>query len=91
MTKYANPEWYDREDTGGISLDRCVLDLFGMKLDKSNRATFEWDGEGALTTEQQVYAGLDTQALLEVYHAAWTFLHAKELELGYLIPDDCTG
>ncbi|KAJ7143165.1 hypothetical protein C8R43DRAFT_1130951 [Mycena crocata] len=90
MVKYADAERYGKEDAAGISLERCVKDVLGFKLDKSNRATFVWDGEEEADEKQRLFvdAGLDAQASLEVYDRVRVSLRHKELSLGRLIPDD---
>ncbi|KAJ7168108.1 ribonuclease H-like domain-containing protein [Mycena crocata] len=90
MAKYADAEKYADEDAAGISLERCVKDVLGFKLDKSNRATFVWDGEQEASEAQKLFvdAGLDGQASLEVYNRVRVSLRHRELQLGRLVPDD---
>ncbi|KAJ7156830.1 ribonuclease H-like domain-containing protein [Mycena crocata] len=43
MVKLADAEKYSEEDFSGIGLERCVRDVLGYQLDKSNTLTLKWD------------------------------------------------
>ncbi|KAJ7429287.1 ribonuclease H-like domain-containing protein [Mycena galericulata] len=64
MAKYGDPERYREEDAQGLSLERCVKDILGCKIDKTHRTTWRWDQN--LSPAHLTYAGLDAQASLEV-------------------------
>ncbi|KAJ7474496.1 hypothetical protein B0H11DRAFT_2236181 [Mycena galericulata] len=68
MTKLAHPENYANEDSGPLGLDRCVMDHFGLELDKTSQKALQWDG--TITPKHIEYAGLDAQASLAVFQEA---------------------
>jgi hypothetical protein len=44
MIKFCNPEGYLSQDQTSLGLDRCVLDVLGLHLDKARQKTLKWDG-----------------------------------------------
>ncbi|KAJ7440934.1 ribonuclease H-like domain-containing protein, partial [Mycena galericulata] len=86
MAKYGDPERYREEDGQGLSLERCVKDILGFKLDKSHRTIWQWDQN--LDPAHLIYAGLDAQASLEVYWEVVDLVRGKSQSLGRVISDD---
>ncbi|KAJ7231242.1 hypothetical protein C8J57DRAFT_1251321 [Mycena rebaudengoi] len=87
MVKFRAPEKYTEFKGGELSLVTCVESLFGTSLDKSERLS-TWNPDNGLTAKQVQYAGLDAQALLEVFEEAAFHLREKENSMGRIIPDD---
>ncbi|KAJ7808835.1 ribonuclease H-like domain-containing protein [Mycena leptocephala] len=86
MTKFCNPEGYLSQDQTSVGLDRCVLDVLGLHLDKSGQKTLKWDG--VLTDDHKLYAGLDAQASLEVLTAIAPMIITKAQAIRRPIPID---
>ncbi|KAJ7034424.1 ribonuclease H-like domain-containing protein [Mycena alexandri] len=86
MVKFANAEKYGEQDSGGLSLEKCVEETFGELLDKNHRYGFKWDE--VITPDELKYAGLDAQASLELYFPAADALLEKSSKIRTVIHRD---